>query len=124
MYQCKCYHQYGNFAECWGTKERELCTCNGNTNNCNFYNKKEKRKMNIANMWLKAQEDGKTYLVVNGDVAYNKNLGFFSIINNKKWPANAFNYVNDIFESVWKEYNECLMTKEEAEKKFGIKIIG
>ena len=41
---CDCYHELPNGkAECWGTRERELCTCNGMTENCNFY--PERRKM-------------------------------------------------------------------------------
>lgn len=46
--KCDCYHviekKPGKFnGECWGTKEREFCTCEGITENCNFY--PERRKM-------------------------------------------------------------------------------
>ena len=36
---CDCWHisQYTGKQECWGTKERDICDCNGNKNNCNFY---------------------------------------------------------------------------------------
>jgi len=34
---CECYHvEYGE-PRCWGTKEREICSCDGNKNKCNFY---------------------------------------------------------------------------------------
>ena len=34
---CSCYHiEYGE-PRCWGTKEREVCSCNGNKEKCNFY---------------------------------------------------------------------------------------
>ena len=31
--------------------------------------------MNTAEMWLKAQEDGKVYECVSGDIAYSKEMG-------------------------------------------------
>lgn len=39
---CHCYHviHYNSAPdrrECWGTKEREECTCGGNKYNCTFY---------------------------------------------------------------------------------------
>ena len=35
--KCSCYHEndYGK-PRCWGTKEREECTCNGDRTKCNF----------------------------------------------------------------------------------------
>ena len=34
---CACYHvEYGK-PRCWGTKEKEECSCGGNKNRCNFY---------------------------------------------------------------------------------------
>lgn len=41
MSKCSCYHS----GECWGTRERDRCACNGNTNKCDFY--PEKRKIKI-----------------------------------------------------------------------------
>lgn len=35
--KCRCYHtEYGK-PQCWGTKEREECSCDGDKNKCNFY---------------------------------------------------------------------------------------
>jgi len=35
--KCECYHvEYGK-SVCWGTKEREVCNCEGIKRNCNFY---------------------------------------------------------------------------------------
>lgn len=35
--KCNCYHEEYGTAECWGTKERELCSCNGDQTKCDFY---------------------------------------------------------------------------------------
>lgn len=36
--KCECYHlRDDNTAECWGTKEREICSCGGDSRFCNFY---------------------------------------------------------------------------------------
>ena len=38
---CKCYHAERNFVRkigvCWGTKEREACSCGGDAAKCDFY---------------------------------------------------------------------------------------
>lgn len=35
--KCDCYHtEYGK-PQCWGTKERDVCKCNGDILNCDFY---------------------------------------------------------------------------------------
>lgn len=51
---CKCYHADKNFlgeiGVCWGTKEREACTCNGDEAKCDFYDYVRKRaKKTITN---------------------------------------------------------------------------
>lgn len=35
--QCECYNEINN--ECWGTKEKELCSCDGDKHKCDFYTK-------------------------------------------------------------------------------------
>lgn len=44
---CKCYHADKNFlgeiGVCWGTKEREACSCNGDEAKCDFYDYVRKR---------------------------------------------------------------------------------
>ena len=40
MNKCNCYHEIYNKAECWGTKEREECSCSGDETKCNFYPEK------------------------------------------------------------------------------------
>lgn len=37
MNNCNCYHEIYGKSECWGTKEREPCSCNGDETKCNFY---------------------------------------------------------------------------------------
>lgn len=41
MIDCSCYHDEINFlgkrGVCWGTKEREPCSCGGDAAECDFY---------------------------------------------------------------------------------------
>lgn len=108
---------------CNGTREREECFCNGDESRCNFYpeKRKENKSINTAEMVIKANKDGKTYKAY--DMLYNNQLGFHDI-KGKKWDADAFKYVNDIFNLEWKLKPDNEMTKSEAEKRFNIKIVG
>ena len=40
MNKCSCYHEDYNRPECWGTKEREICSCGGDESKCDFYPRK------------------------------------------------------------------------------------
>ena len=40
MEKCNCYHEEYNRIECWGTKERETCSCGGDETKCDFYSQK------------------------------------------------------------------------------------
>ena len=81
--------------------------------------------MNTAEMWLKAQEDGKTYIVKQKTLAYSKERGLFYVTD-----LTSYNYLKDFknwkFDQLlsleWTEMSETIMTKAEAEKKFGIRI--
>ena len=77
--------------------------------------------MNTAEMWLKAQEDGKTYIC--NSVLYNKKTGFISATGLKPWPISAFDNIENLMEAQWSLYQEEIMTKAEAEKKFRIRIV-
>lgn len=49
--KCDCYHEYDVMnGECWGTRERELCSCGGDTEYCNYYPDKRKMKDNTPTM--------------------------------------------------------------------------
>lgn len=37
--KCSCYHEEHGYPECWGTKERETCSCGGDKTKCTFYSK-------------------------------------------------------------------------------------
>ena len=137
MKRCDCYNarvetienKYGSFINaygvCLGTKEQNRCNCCGDEFKCDFYPEKRKvaeKKMNTAEMWLKAQEDGKTYQC--NDVFYNKKHGFVDS-DFQPWPINCVDFIDNIFGwDNWYEYEIPLMTKAEAEKKFGIRIVG
>ena len=120
MEKCKCWH-YGT---CWGTRECEECTCDGDTTKCNFYpeKRKEKKTMNTAEMWLKAQEDGMCYEMVigqgyNDEIFYQKEKGLFD--------GGLYDVTLDNFDEFMNEkWKLRTMTKSEAEAKFNIKIVG
>lgn len=40
MEKCNCYHEDYGKSECWGTKERDVCSCGGDEAKCNFYTEK------------------------------------------------------------------------------------
>ena len=135
--ECKCYRQRNkihylpdvdNFelqmeGYCIGTKEYDPCSCGGDPSKCDFYkDKRKEKKMNTAEMWLKAQEDGKTY--INEDLIYNKEIGFIWDDNSDaEYLDESWTRTGVLNESGW-ELAENAMTKEEAEAKFDIKIIG
>ena len=40
MEKCNCYHKDFDRPECWGTRERDLCSCDGDETKCDFYPEK------------------------------------------------------------------------------------
>lgn len=135
MENCKCwekeevimgyYHDYPMKKVkqiCNGTREREECSCDGDESKCNFYpdKRKESKSMNTAEMWIKAQEDGKTYYCC--DVKYQKDIGLIEIATEEPWPLDAWTNLNDLMNEKWEVYQT--MTKSEAEAKFNIRIVG
>ena len=124
MERCECYYSRNVYSVCLGAKELERCYCGGDESKCNFYPEKRKaaeKGLTTAEMWLKAQEDGKMY--VNNDVLYSKACGFVDIDDLKPWPIECVPSIESIFNwDGWHEYGFC-MTKAEAEKKYGIRIV-
>lgn len=41
---CECYHSEFGRPKCYGTKEKDPCSCNGDINKCNFYPNKKNGK--------------------------------------------------------------------------------
>ena len=138
MSHCDCYNVridriYGNemkYGVCLGTKEIDRCDCGGDESKCDFYPEKRKaaqKTLNTAEMWLKAQEDGKTYIVKQKTLAYSKKRGLF-------YPTDLTSYIylkdfknwklDRLLSLEWTEMQEEIMTKAEAEKKYGIRIVG
>ena len=126
---CDSYTTYSGESRCLGTKEIDRCDCGGDESKCDFYPEKRKaaeKTLNTAEMWLKAQEDGKTYIVKQKTLAYSKERGLFYVTD-----LTSYNYLKDFknwkFDQLlsleWTEMSETIMTKAEAEKKFGIKIM-
>ena len=107
---------------CSASKQSVECRCNGDTDNCTFYPEKRKKTMNTAEMWLKAQEDDKTYR--SGDVYYDKDIGFLNSINNPS-ALDAFDSYEEFMDlDDWEAVPEIpTMTRAEAESKLGVKII-
>ena len=121
---CDSYTTYYGESRCLGTKEVETCGCDGDESKCDFYPEKRKvaqKTLNTAEMWLKAQKDGKTYIVKQQTLCYSKQRGLFHATN---CHSNFNNFTLDKFLSLeWTEIREEIMTKAEAEKKYGIKIV-
>ena len=136
MGQCNCYetrlepietnsifrHTYG---VCLGTKEVDRCNCGGDESKCDFYPEKRKaaeKTLNTAEMWLKAQEDGKTYYSKEADALYSKEIGLVEEGDiSQKVSMGDFPTFEHLMKSKWEEVK--VMSKAEAEKKYGIRIV-
>ena len=133
MGQCDCYNVridriYRNetkYGVCLGTREIDRCNCGGDESKCDFYPEKRKaaeKKMNTAEMWLKAQEDGKTYYSKKAEALYSKEFGLVEEENiSQKVSMGDFPIFEHLMQSEWEEVK--VMSKAEAEKKYGIKIV-
>lgn len=84
--------------------------------------------MNTAEMWVKAQKNGATYECIDGDMAYSKKMGLVDKFNfNEPWNLSAWKEDNEkgldyLMECEW-QVMDNVMTIEEAEQRFQIKII-
>jgi len=58
MERCNCYQNRG---ECWGTRERDLCSCGGDETKCDFY--PEKRAAAQARETIKKFQCSDKYFV-------------------------------------------------------------
>ena len=106
---------------CIGTKEYDPCSCGGDPSKCDFYkDKRKENKMNTLDMMNLACKNGKTYR--SNDLLFNTEKGFHDTDNNP-WCSDSFDTLNDLFSLNEWETVENIMTKEEAEEKYGIKIV-
>ena len=123
---CDSYTTYSGESRCLGTKEVDRCNCGGDKSKCDFYPEKRKvaeKKMNTAEMWLKAQEDGKTYYSKDADALYSKEFGLVEERDiSLKVSMGDFPTFEHLMKSKWEEVK--VMSKAEAEKKYGIRIVG
>lgn len=131
-----------------GQKERERCYCNGDERYCPYYPEKrnsaidaerkdgnmskEKSALNTAEMWLKAQKNGKTY--VSDCAMYSKAIGYVSRSSRDiAWGLDAWTHSEDneakkreldhLMSAQW--YEEVpTISRAEAESKLGVKIVG
>lgn len=119
-----------NDSTCTARKGPVWCPCDGEISECPYpvdpkergetMSKKEK-VLNTAQMWLLAQEDGKTYC--SRDLAYSKEKGFHPKMDPKRtWPVDSFCSLADIFACEWTEFRS--MSRAEAEKALGVTIVG
>lgn len=87
--------------------------------------------MNTAEMWLEAQGSGKTYECIDGDIAYCKYMGLVDKHDfNEPWGLEAWKNeqeygLDKLMKCEWVVLDETnnIMTIEEAEERFGIKIV-
>ena len=131
---CDSYTTYSGESRCLGTKEVETCSCDGDESKCDFYPEKRKaaeKMLNTAEMWLKAQEDGKIYECINGDIAYSKAIGlvdkddFNKVWKLSNWDCDRAKALDSLLgDCEWREMPIKIMTKHEAAVEFGIRIVG
>ena len=121
---CNCYTKYYGHGRCTGTKEIDACSCDGDETKCDFYPEKRARAMNTrtfntAEMWLEADKDGEMYKTCDGSASYSKETGF--VMENLHMDNTLT--LSDWLVKRWYMQEKRKMTKAEAEKEFGIKII-
>lgn len=76
--------------------------------------------MKTAEMWLAAQQDGKTYYT--GDMAYSAKHGLHDYGDTSDvWPMEAFHSFSELMEYDWVELKT--MKRSEAEARLGVKIL-
>ena len=132
MEKCDCYETRTETAGPWknnylygvclGTREVEMCNCGGDESKCTFYpekRKKAEKKMNTAEMWLKAQEDGEAYITIDGDTSYSVTDGFIM----ENLHISNTQTLSDWMSKTWKKRERKEMTRAEAEKQLGVKIV-
>ncbi len=78
--------------------------------------------MNTAEMYLAAKENGKTYMSNDADAIYNKMIGLVEKDNtDEEVSLGDFPTFEHLMKSEWVEMN--VMTKADAEKQLGVKIV-
>lgn len=129
MEKCSCYHEYdwitssGAHGCCYGTRECDPCSCEGDMAKCNFYpekREKAKKELTTAEMWIAAQEDGEVYVTDFHNTTYSKEEGFAS---GPEYKYSAYPSLNEWMNKMWRKQEKRKLTREEAEKEFGIKIV-
>ena len=133
MERCDCYNtrvkEYGSFIDicgvCLNTKESKRCNCFGIKSNCDFYPEKRKaakKMLNTAEMYIKANENGKTYYSESVDAFYSKEFGLVEAEDTtQKVQIGDFPTFEYLMQREWEEVKA--MTKAEAEKKYKIRIV-
>lgn len=70
--------------------------------------------MNTAEMWTKAQEDGKTYECIDGDIAYSSEMGLVDKWKfDNPWGLEAWGYrkqhgIDDLMNCEWEEMDNVM----------------
>lgn len=122
---CDSYATYSSESRCLGTKEVETCSCGGDKSKCDFYPEKRKaaeKPMNTAEMYIKANENGKAYYSESVDAFYSKEFGLVEAEDTtQKVQIGDFPTFEYLMQREWEEVKA--MTKAEAEKKYKIRIV-
>ena len=125
MERCECYYSRNVYSVCLGAKELERCYCGGDKSKCDFYPEKRGgaiKPMNTAEMYIKANENGKTYYSESVDAFYSKEFGLVEAEDTtQKVQIGDFPTFEYLMQREWEEVKA--MTKAEAEKKYKIRIV-
>ena len=122
---CDSYTTYYGESRCLGTKEVEPCNSYGDESKCTVDPEKRKgaiKPMNTAEMYIKANENGKTYYSESVDAFYSKEFGLVEAEDTtQKVQIGDFPTFEYLMQREWEEVKA--MTKAEAEKKYKIRIV-
>lgn len=134
MDKCE-YYKVKEFKKliCMNHKYYLECNCDGDRKKCDYFlaireeareQDRENIYMNTVEMWAQAQENGKAYQLMNEKVKiyYRKDRGIFDS-EGYHVSISRLGEIDTFMNRHWQEATPVL-TKSEAEAKFGIKIVG
>lgn len=100
MIKCDAYHNernyLGGFGICYGTKEREPCSCGGDYNKCNFYSHGLKRN-NKEELINKLKDFTEVIKNCNGDC---ENCDIYLTCFEKYSDQKLVNLLNEVIEYI------------------------
>lgn len=122
MEKCNCYHENYSRQECWGTRERDECSCCGDEAKCNFYPEKRAKTQAIETIKrfkakeLRTKELQKAYVFLcdfDSNSEYQKNLTIvldvldFALVQNDSLKENL-NVLTDLYLNLYNKQKQIM----------------